>query len=284
MQDQGPTLAQAGPWIARHRGQRVVIKVGGAMLEQASARRAIARQIRLVREVGMHPIAVHGAGVQVDRLSAERGLPVVKHGGRRVTSPDVRDLLIEALTQLNESFAAAIAEEGGEVYGMAQGSHHSVKGLRRPPVMIDGQSVDFGCVADVKGAQIQAPEGAIPLIPSLAVDENGELCNANADGVAVQCALAVQADKLIFLTTAPGVMRSMDDDGPLSTMDEGEAQELIDSGAAKGGMKAKLEESLRALAGGVRQVHIVDGRDPHTLLRELFTDEGSGTLISRGRP
>jgi acetylglutamate kinase len=116
------------------------------------------------------------------------------------------------------------------------------------------------------------------------VDENGELCNANADGVAVQCALAVQADKLIFLTTAPGVMRSMDDDGPLSTMDEAEAQELIDSGAAKGGMKAKLEESLRALAGGVRQVHIVDGRDPHTLLRELFTDEGSGTLISRSRP
>jgi acetylglutamate kinase len=280
MQDLGPNLLQSARWIERHQGRRVVVKLGGVMLQEPSALRALAAQIAIVRQVGMRPIVVHGAGVQVDRMCAERGVEVIKHGGRRATSSEVREILVEASAALNALLIREIELAGASAEGMEAGVHTRVACRRRPPQEIGGEMVDFGWVGDLTGFDPGVPEAPIPVLPSLAVDENGEICNANADGVAGAAARGSGAEKLIFLTTAPGVMRSMHDDGPISTMTSLEARELIETGAAEGGMKAKLEEALRALEGGVRMVHIVSGREPHTLLRELFTDEGSGTLIA----
>lgn len=276
--DQGPSLEEAAPWIERHRGSRIVVKIGGEILALPKHVDRIAGQAAALLQLGITPVIVHGAGVQVDEECRRRGVDIVKVGGRRVTSEGALEAAVHVLTGLNLSLVEALKRHGADARGMAEGVHTSVKCLRRAPTMVDGREIDWGFVGNIQSVELDG--SSLAVLPSLGIDQTGHLVNVNADAVAAHTAIAIGAAKIVYLTGAPGVMMSMDDDGAISQMDAATARELIERGVVQGGMRAKLEESLRALEGGVGMVHIVSGREPHALLRELFTDEGCGTLIA----
>lgn len=278
MRDQGPSLEEAAPWIEKHRGSRIVVKIGGEILALPKHMERIAGQAAALLQLGITPVIVHGAGVQVDEECRRRGVEIVKVGGRRVTSEGALDAAVHVLTGLNRSLVASLRMHGAQVRGMDEDVQASVKCLRRAPTTVEGREIDWGFVGNIQSVELSADD--LVVLPSLGVDQTGHLVNVNADAVAAHTAIAVGAAKIVYLTGAPGVMMSMDDDGPISQMDAATARDLIERGVVQGGMKAKLEECLRALEGGVGMVHIVSGREPHALLRELFTDEGCGTLIS----
>jgi acetylglutamate kinase len=275
----GPLLVQASRWIKAFWGRWVVIKVGGETLERKAALDRIVRQVRVLEDCGLRPVLVHGAGVQLDQACRERGLEIVKVGGRRVTTPETLEALVDVLTVLNRDLCALLTEEGLHPRGMDQGIHQAIRCIRRAPSEREGRIVDWGEVGDVVDVDrtLLMADG-LPVLPSLGVAPDG-FKNINADSCASHAALAVGAFKLLFLTSTPGVMRNLDDEGPISEIDAASAEQLIQEGRIQGGMKAKLEESFKALEGGVRQVHILSGRDPYGILREIYTDEGVGTLI-----
>lgn len=275
----GPLLVQASRWIKAFWGRSVVIKVGGETLERRAALDRIVKQVAVLEDCGLNPILVHGAGVQLDQACRERGIEIVKVGGRRVTSPEVLEALVDILKELNGGLCQLLEDQGRKAVGMRDGIHEAVRCVRREPSEREGRTVDWGEVGDITEVKAELLfRGGIPVLPSLGVAPDG-LKNINADSCASHAALAVGAFKLLFLTSTPGVMRSLDDEGPISEVSAAAAEELIRAGAIQGGMKAKLEESFRALNGGVRQVHILSGRDPYGILREIYTDEGVGTLI-----
>lgn len=272
----GPTLVEASQWIAKFRGSRVVVKIGGEMFLRPQVIAKIAQQIAVLSLCGIKPIVVHGAGVQVDQECNVRGIEIVKIGGRRVTTPETLDALISVLGRLNTMIGEQIGSHGLAWAGMSDNIHSKVHCTRRP-----SGEVNWGEVGDLTSVDTSiVDDNVIPVLPSLATAPDGPK-NVNGDSTARQAAVSLGAKKLVFLTSTSGVMRTLDDVGPISNMRASDAQSLIESGAASGGMKAKLEESLRALESGVEQVHIISGRDPFGLLRELFTDEGIGTLITR---
>jgi acetylglutamate kinase len=277
--EHGPSLVQASSWIAAFRGRSVVIKVGGEALTKRSSVDRIARQIKVMTDCGLRCLIVHGAGVQVDEACKAKGITPEKIGGRRVTSPEVLEVLVHVLADLNASLCRELAQHGLATQGMDEGVQKAILCTRRPPTEKDGKLVDWGEVGDISGVDVSVlAQDRIPVLPSLAWAEDGPK-NANADSCSSHLAIAVKAAKLIFVTATPGVMRSMDDAGPISEVSADEAKKLLDSGIATGGMKAKLEECLRAVRGGVEQVHILGSREPFGMLREIFTDEGVGTLI-----
>ena len=277
--ENGPSLVQASTWIAAFRGRSVVVKVGGEALTRRSSVDRIAKQIKVMSECGLRCIIVHGAGVQVDDACLKRGITPDKVGGRRITTPEVLEVLVDVLGELNASLCSELQGLGLKTQGMTEGVQKAILCTRRAPSEREGRLVDWGEVGDITGVDSSLLSAdAIPVLPSLAWAEDGPK-NANADSCSARVAIAVKAAKLIFVTSTPGVMRSMEDAGPISEVSAQEARKLLDSGIATGGMKAKLEECLRAVEGGVEQVHILGSREPFGLLRELFTDEGVGTLI-----
>lgn len=277
--DSGPSLVQASAWIAAFRGRSVVVKLGGESLTKRSSVDRIARQIKVMTDCGLRCLIVHGAGVQVDDACIERGILPDKVGGRRVTTPEVLEVLIEVLGDLNKALCCELERHGLATQGMLEEVHKAIRCTRRPPSEREGRLVDWGEVGDISGVDVSLlSQDRIPVLPSLAWAADGPK-NANADSCSSNLAVAVKAAKLIFATSTPGVMRSMDDAGPISEVSSAEVRSLLDSGIATGGMKAKLEECLRAVRGGVEQVHILSSREPYGMLREIFTDEGVGTLI-----
>lgn len=277
--DNGPSLVQASAWIAAFRGRSVVVKLGGESLTKRSSVDRIARQIKVMTDCGLRCLIVHGAGVQVDQACIERGIIPDKVGGRRITTPEVLEALVEVLSDLNKALCSELERHGLETQGMSEGVHKAILCRRRPPTKREGRLVDWGEVGDITGVDISLLSSVkIPVLPSLAWSADGPM-NANADSCSSNLAISVKAAKLIFATSTPGVMRSMEDAGPISEVSSREVQSLLDSGIATGGMKAKLEECLKAVKGGVEQVHILSSREPHGMLREIFTDEGVGTLI-----
>jgi acetylglutamate kinase len=285
MFDHGPSLLEASAWIERLCGQIVVIKVGGEMLATQAVMNRLARQIPVLVRVGLKPIIVHGAGVQVDAECRSRGIEIVKHGGRRVTTPETLIALTSVLSQLNSKLIDRLKGEGVAAFGMDESVETAILCTKRPPTEVEGETVNWGLVGDVQQvdpAKIikQGPDWSIPVLPSLGVDSENTFLNVNADTAAARIAQAVEASKLLFLTGAPGVMGSIDDAGPISRITAPAARSLIDKGVAKAGMRAKLEECLKSIDAGIPMVHILSGKEPLTLLRELFTDEGCGTMIS----
>jgi acetylglutamate kinase len=279
--EKGPYLVQAAPWIQAFAGRYVVVKIGGETLERPAAVEKIARQIAVLRACGIKPVVVHGAGVQMDQHCRDRGIPIEKVAGRRITTPEVLGVLVEVLGDLNSQLCLSLKSQGLEAWGMAEGVDQAIRCTRRPPSEKEGALVhwgEVGDITDVDASMITRPE--IPVLPSLGHAPDGPK-NINADSCAARIGMAIQAVKLVFLTSTPGVMRDMDDDGPISEIDAETMESLLREGRIKGGMQAKLEESFRALKGGVEQVVILSGREPFGLLREIYTDEGVGTLIRR---
>lgn len=281
IRDQGPSLEQSAKWINEFRGQTIVVKLGGELLINPSTIQRVARQIATLKLCGINPIVVHGAGTQLDQACKNADIPIQKVNGRRVTNQATRDLLVSVIQGLNQALVEALQDSGVSAMGMQEFTDWPIQCQKRPPVLqADGTTVDFGYVGDVQSVNLPEKD-TIPVIPSLGKDSELGHLNINADTLAVSIAIDRSACKLVFLTSVSGVMRHLDDVGPISTISLDESKRLITQPVITGGMKAKLEECIRALENGVDRVHIISGKIHHNLLREVFTDEGCGTLISR---
>jgi len=280
-------LQRAASYVRLHRGRLFVVKIGGACLARPSVLLRLASELALVEALGARLVVVHGAGPQSDRLQREAGEEPRKIGGRRVTTPIALSALRRAtLGELTSDLAAALTAEGTRALGLCAGSAGLLVAARRPPISTDEGVVDFGAVGDVVRADA-APllalveQGIVPVLSPPASDGGRGFLNVNADLAAAHLAVALRAHKLVLVTSEAGVLRDPTDPGSLaSTLALEDLDELARLGALRGGMEVKTNAIRLALTGGVERVHVVSGIQPEALLDELYTTEGSGTLVT----
>lgn len=289
--DRVNNLKQALPYIQRHRGKTFVIKLGGRILQDRAARLALAEDMTLLHNVGIHVVVVHGGGPQMNELADRLGIDQEVVGGRRVTNDDTLDMAKMLFRgRLNTDLVSAFREFDTLAVGLSGGDGGLVEATRRPEVDVEDdegvvRKVDFGHVGDVVRVHPEiittlTGAGYVPVVCSLASTPRGVVLNVNADTIAERIAVELGADKLFFLTDAPGLMKDVDDPGSLvSYCDVPELRALIESGGVAGGMRPKLAAAIRALEGGVSRVHIVSAWQPSAMLLEVFTNEGCGTLV-----
>ena len=282
------TLAEALPFLRQFSGQTFVIKYGGHAMGDAALARDFARDIVLVKQVGIHPIVVHGGGPQIGAMLEKMNITSRFVDGLRVTDGEAVAVVEMVLAGgVNKQIVAAINEEGGRAIGISGKDGRLIEAVklrrtRRDPDSNIEKLLDLGFVGEparVNADIIRIFENsdAIAVIAPIGVGADGATYNINADTAAGAIAEAVGASKLLMLTDVAGVL---DGDGALiSEMSAAEGGALLASGAVEGGMIPKLETCLRALAGGVGAAHVLDGRIPHVLLLELFTADGTGTKI-----
>lgn len=281
--DKASVLLEALPWLQRFAGQRIVIKYGGHAMVDEELKRGFAQDVQFLRQVGLLPIIVHGGGPQISAMLERLGIESEFRGGFRVTTPEVRDVVqmvligqvqreLVSLLNADRPYAVGISgEDGGLMRAQVRGA------------FVDGKEVDVGLVGDVVAVQPEAVErlleaGRIPVISTLAPNAEHTILNLNADTAAGALARALGVYKLVMLTDVAGLYRNWPDPASLAvSMSMKEAEELLPTLSA--GMIPKIEACLTALRGGVPQAHIVDGRHPHALLLEIFTDVGVGTAI-----
>jgi acetylglutamate kinase len=272
-------LSEALPYIQRFAGRRIVVKYGGAAMVREDLREAVFRDLALLACVGVQPVVVHGGGPEINQWLGRLAIEPQFRDGLRITDADTMDVVEMVLIgRVNKQIVNGINRVGGRAVGLAGCDG----GLLEARPWGNGS---HGLVGDVAGVNPQVLDplldhGYIPVISSVAPSEEGESHNINADTVAGELAAALQAEKLILLTDTPGIL--IDRDDPRSLVRQltlPEARRLIADGVVNGGMTPKTECCIRALAQGVRAAHIVDGRVPHALLLEVFTNAGIGTMV-----
>jgi len=290
------TLAEALPYIQIYDRETVVIKYGGhAMGEEAVAQKFAADAV-LLKLVGLHPVVVHGGGPQISRMLQKAGVQSTFVDGLRVTDAATMEVAEMVLSgQINKELAHWITRAGREADVRGVGLSGKDAGLitvervqrrRKNPVTGEDEAIDLGYVGDPKRIDpkiiqdlINSPDDYIPVVAPIGVSDDGETYNINADTVAGALAGALKAKRMLLLTDVTGVL---DAQGELiRQMSVDEARGCIADGVAKGGMIPKLETAIAAVEAGVEAVVIMDGRRPHAMLVELFTEHGAGTLISR---
>src|SRR3954447_4140377 len=278
MRDVG-TLLEALPYIREFHSKTVVIKYGGAAMEDAALREDFARDVVLLKYVGLNPIVVHGGGPEVTQYMERLGLPVQFVGGLRVSDEDTVEVAKMVLVgKVNKEIVLRLARHGQPAVGLSgdDGSLFRVARRQAP----DGQ--DIGFVGSIERVNVDVIEHIasdyIPVIASVGADREGRSYNINADEAAGAVARALRAYKVIFLTDVIGWLRDPADPASLVSESTADVVEAALPGVS-GGMRPKLAACLEAIHGGVSHAHIVDGRIPHSLLLELFTDAGQGTKI-----
>ncbi|MDA8064063.1 MAG: acetylglutamate kinase [Thermaerobacter sp.] len=279
-------LVEALPYIRRFHGKTVVVKYGGAAMTEESLRRQVAQDLILMRYVGMNPVLVHGGGPEISRQLELLGLKSAFVDGLRVTDAATMEVVEMVLTgKVNREIVSALNLQGGRAVGLSGRDAGLL--LARPyrPVDQAGRERDLGYVGEVERV---APEvvsdlvgaGYLPVVAPVGVDGEGQAWNLNADTVAGELAAALQAAKLVLLTDVEGILRRRSEpDSLISTLAADQAEELIAAGVIEGGMIPKVRSCVRAIRAGVGRVHIIDGRLPHSLLLEVFTDRGVGTMV-----
>ncbi|GAA1244476.1 acetylglutamate kinase [Oryzihumus leptocrescens] len=279
------TLVEALPWLEQFRGALVVIKYGGNAMLDEELKAAFAQDIVFLRYAGLRPVVVHGGGPQIASMLGRLGLPSEFRGGLRVTTPEVMDVVRMVLTgQVGRELVGLINRHGPLAVGLS-GEDGALFGARRRPATVNGEPVDVGLVGDVETVNPTAvtdllEAGRIPVVSTIApdLDEDGQVLNVNADTAAAALAVALRAHKLVVLTDVEGIYASWPDrDSLLSSLAVSDADELL--GRVDAGMVPKLEACIRAVRQGVPQAHVIDGRQPHSLLLEVFTSEGIGTMV-----
>ncbi|MFN4002891.1 acetylglutamate kinase [Microcella sp.] len=279
------TLIESLPWLQRFRDRIVVIKFGGNAMVSDELQRAFAQDMVYLRTVGLRPVVVHGGGPQISAMLEKFGIASEFRGGYRVTSPEAMEVVRMVLTgQISRSLVSLINEHGpfaaaisGEDAGLFRG---------RRGVVVDGVEVDLGLVGDVVGVDpaavlAQLDAGRIPVVSSIAPDSDtpGQSLNVNADSAAAALAVALRAEKLVILTDVAGLYRDWPDTSSLvSSIDADELRALLPS--LESGMIPKMAACLEAVDGGVGKAAIIDGRVPHSILLEIFTQEGIGTEVT----
>ena len=283
-------LVEALPYIRRFRGKIVVVKYGGNALHASGDGRAgtggdltdalasFAQDVVLMRAVGMLPVVVHGGGPQIGELMARLGKETEFRNGLRVTDADTLDIARMVLVgKVNRDIVSAINVHGPLAVGM---SGEDAKLITAAQTHVDLGFVGNVSVVDPTMLERLVAEGLIPVVATIGADETGQAYNINADTVAGALAEALQAEKLIFLTDIEGLRVVADD--PSTVIQQASLEvidEIVRSGGVQGGMMPKVEACARAVGGGVSRAHILDGRVPHALLLELFTDAGVGTMV-----
>jgi acetylglutamate kinase len=277
------TLIEALPWLENFHGATVVIKYGGNAMVDAELKRAFAADMVFLRYVGLKPIVVHGGGPQISAMLKRLDIATEFRGGLRVTTPEAMDVVRMVLVgQVGRELVNLINGYGPFAVGMSGEDAHLFTAVRRS-AYVDGEPVDVGQVGDVAAVNTSAvtdliAAGRIPVVSTVAPDADGVLHNLNADTAAGALAVALGARKLVVLTDVEGLYRDWPDTGSLiATLTAAELAEMLPTLDA--GMVPKMEACLRAVKGGVPAAHVVDGRVPHSILLEVFTSEGFGTMV-----
>ena len=276
-------LIEALPYIRAFQGKTLVIKYGGAAMEQADLKEQFAQDVLLLRLVGIRPVIVHGGGPQIGALMKRLGKEPRFVGGMRVTDEETVQIVEMVLVgKINKEIVGLINLHGGRAVGLSGKDASLLRAQKRLHRMPDGSSADIGLVGEVESVnpepiRLLEENGFIPVIAPVGVGADGETYNINADLVAGDVAAALSAEKLIHLTDVTGI--NGEDGRLVSTLTKREAERLIKAGVIEGGMLPKVESSLRALTGGAQKAHIIDGRVPHAILLEVLTKEGIGTEI-----
>jgi acetylglutamate kinase len=279
-------LIEALNWIQRFRGKYVVIKFGGSALEETEAVKAFLTDVIFMSTVGMKPILVHGGGKAISQAMKDAGIEPRFVQGRRYTDEQAIDIVASVLAgEICKSLVDEINSRNGHAVALNYQAQNVLIGKKLTLRDERGEPVDLGRVGEVFDINKEllrrtCDNGVIPVIPSVAVDREGRLLNVNADTAAAQVAGLLGAEKLMFLSDVPGICRDKDDLNTLIRHVDGDGcRQLIQEGVVEAGMVPKVEAALEALASGVRKVHIVDGRTPHSILLEIYSDTGIGTEI-----
>jgi acetylglutamate kinase len=284
-------LTEALPYIQRFTGKTIVIKYGGNAMEDEVLKRGFARDVVLMKLVGMNPVVVHGGGPQIGELLKELGIVSEFVDGMRVTDSRTMDVVQMVLGGLvNKDIVGLINESGGKAIGLTGKDAGLIRARkmvieRSSPELTTPEIIDIGHVGEVEkidrtAIDMLVKDDFIPVIAPIGVGEDGASYNINADLVAGKLAEELKAEKLLLLTNVPGLK---DKNGNLiSIVDANRVQQLIEDGTIEGGMLPKVTCALDAVKGGVNSSQIIDGRVAHAVLLEILTDEGVGTMISRG--
>ncbi len=282
------TLAQALPWLEKYHGKTVVVKYGGNAMTDDTLKTAFAEDIVWLRYAGFRPVVVHGGGPQISAMLDRLGIESHFRGGLRVTTPEAMDVVRMVLVgQVGRELVGLLNQHGPLAVGLS-GEDAGLFTAKRTGVIVDGATVDIGLVGEVTEVRPEAVQdlidaGRIPVVSTVAPDEDGQVHNVNADTAAAALAVALGAEKLLVLTDVEGLYR----DWPASDDIIGEIgvdalEELMPS--LTSGMVPKMGACLKAVREGVPRATVVDGREPHAVLLEIFTDEGVGTQVLPDTP
>ena len=281
-------LKQAAPYIRMYKGKTFVVKAGGAVFASKTSTRALIEQVALLHQLGIRIVFVHGGGPQATELAKALGVDTRMVQGRRVTDEESLEVTTMVLNGLiNTRILAACRDLQVPAVGISGVDAGLIKASKRPPVVMREKEdpVDFGFVGDIEGVEVDVLEkqlglGLLPVVSPLSADSSGTLLNINADTVASALAVALKAEKLILATGAPGILEDASDpDSLVSYLDLAGLRALREKGSLGEGMMPKAASIEAALTGGVGRVHIINFNEPDSLLLEVFTNEGTGTLV-----
>jgi acetylglutamate kinase len=279
-------LRGAAPYIRLYKGKIFVIKAGGAIFADVAGTRSLIEQIAILHHLGIRVVMVHGGGPQLDEMQRSLGIEPRMVRGRRVTdarSIDATTMVLNGL--INTRILATCREVGIDAVGLSGVDAGLVRARRRPPVQVDGESVDYGYVGDIVSIDPsviskELDAGLMPVISPVSADDSGTVLNINADTVAAAVGAALGAEKLILCTGAPGILERRDDPHSLvSFTDLAGLKQLERSGSLENGMLPKASAIDLAIRGGVRRVHVISYNARDSVLAEVFTNAGSGTMI-----
>ncbi len=285
-------LREALPYIQRFKGKTFVIKFSGKVTEDKANLRSLAEELALLHQVGIRICVIHGGGKQLTELAQKLGVVQTVIGGRRVTDDDTLELAKMIFRgKINTEILAALRHRGIDAVGLSGIDGGVVKAVRRPPTDVlnrstgETESVDFGHVGDIveidtRLINLLLESDYLPVISSLGADDDGKIYNINADTIASEIAVGLGAEKLILLSDVNGIyLDAKDESTKIDRLSTKDARQLINEGKATGGMIPKLESLISLLDRGVASAHVIGGTNRNGLLSEVFTDQGTGTML-----
>jgi acetylglutamate kinase len=286
-------LREALPYIQRFKGKTFVVKFSGKVTEDRDRLMSLCEELALLHQVGIRVCVVHGGGKQLSDLARKLGVEQTIIEGRRVTDDDTLEMAKMIFAgKINTDILAALRHRGIHAVGLSGVDGNIVHAERRPPKEImnretgESEQIDFGHVGDIleidaRLLTVLLDHGYLPVVSSLGADAEGKVFNINADTIASEIAIQLKAEKLVLLSDVEGIyLRAGEPETKLSRLSADEAEALINDGSAAGGMIPKLENIVRLLRRGVASAHIINGNTRNSLLAEVFTNEGTGTMIS----
>jgi len=278
-------LRLALPWLKLYRGATFVVKLGGSALDEGAAVQPLVEQLAMLHLLGMRLVVVHGGGAAIGRAAAAKGIPTRKVGGRRITDAAMRDVVVEVLEgTVRQTLLDGFAAAGVEAVGMS-GSDGVLTARRRGSTVVDGERINWGFVGDIVSVdptpiEARLDAGAVVCMSPLSADVDGQPLNTNADVAAAAVAVALKARKLLMVSDVPGLLSDPADPASLVVMTDLDGLDRLQArGALSGGMLPKVDCIRQALRGGVPRAHVVAHTVADAVLREVFTNEGAGTLV-----
>ena len=279
-------LRGAAPYIRMYKGKVFVIKASGGVFGDTASTRTLIEQVAILHQVGIRVVLVHGGGPQSTALANGLGLSTQMVEGRRVTDAETLEVSTMVLNgEINTRIVAVCRALGIPAIGLSGVDGGLIKATKRPPVQVAGRTVDYGFVGDILGIDTsillkQLDNDLVPIVSPLSADDHGTLLNINADTVAAMIACELKAEKFVMATGTPGILDRLEDPRSLiSYIDRAGLRRLREEGKISGGMLPKAAAIERALSGGVPRVHVISYAQADSLLLEVFTNEGTGTLV-----